>query len=183
MAISHDHVDHTGDWLPEGGVMAFLSRNSDVLMYLPPNVSYSSILAVQATGARTQLVNQPMEICQGVNLTGAMGGGIILEQSIVLDTPKGLVVITGCAHQGVVAAVQKAKELLGKEVYIVFGGFHLLDLTDDQVLAIIQQLKDLGVKKVGPSHCTGDRAIQLFQEAWGPDFLQVGVGNVSIPLD
>ena len=125
MVISHNHYDHTGDWRPDGGVFSFLSRNSKVMIYLPPSVPPGPIAALQAVGASTQIVNTPLEICKCVHLTGPMTGEAV-EQSLILDTPKGLVVITGCAHQGVVQAVRKAKDMLGKKVYFVMGGFHLL---------------------------------------------------------
>ena len=182
VVISHNHADHTGDWQEAGGVLSFLGRNSNVSMYLPPSVPAGPIQIVEAKGARTQVVNEPMEICDRAHLTGPMTGAAV-EQSIVLDTPKGLVVITGCAHQGVVQAVRKAKDMLGKEVYLVMGGFHLLDMSDSQVQSIIQQFRDLGVRRVGPSHCTGERAIELFRRAYGRDFVPIGVGRVSMPAE
>lgn len=179
MVISHNHSDHTGNWRPDGGVFSFLSRNSKVTIYLPPSVPPNPIKAVQAVGASTQVVNAPLEICKGVHLTGPMTGEAV-EQSLILDTPKGLIVITGCAHQGVVQAVRKAKDMLGKNVYFVMGGFHLLGLSDSQVQDIVQQFRDLGVEKVGPSHCTGPRAIELFRQAYGKDFVPIGVGRINV---
>jgi hypothetical protein len=107
-----------------------------------------------------------------------MGG---IEQSMVLDTPKGLVVITGCAHPGIVNIIQKAKQMLDKDIYFVFGGFHLLNDSDSQVMSKIGQFKSLGVRKVGASHCTGDRAIELFRQEYGKDFVPIGVGKLAIP--
>ena len=182
MAISHNHGDHTGDWQQAGGVLSFLARNSNVTIYLPPSVPAGPIQILKAAGARTETVNEPMEICEGVHLTGPMTGTAV-EQSLVLDTPKGLVVITGCAHQGVVQAVSKAKQMLDKDVYLVLGGFHLLNMSDSQVQDIIQQFRDLGVQKAGPSHCTGPRAIELFRQAYGADFVPVGVGRISMPVE
>jgi 7,8-dihydropterin-6-yl-methyl-4-(beta-D-ribofuranosyl)aminobenzene 5'-phosphate synthase len=82
---------------------------------------------------------------------------------------------------GIVEIVKKAKQMLNKDVYLVLGGFHLLELSDSQVQRIIQQLRDLGVRKVGPSHCTGDRAIELFKQEYREDFVPIGVGRISIP--
>ncbi|MHC4325524.1 MAG: MBL fold metallo-hydrolase, partial [Planctomycetota bacterium] len=122
VVISHNHGDHTGDWQTIGGVFSFLGRNSDVTFYLPPSVPSGPIRNVETTGARTQIVNESMQICDKVYLTGPMSGPAI-EQALVLDTPKGLVVITGCAHPGIIQIIQKAKQMLDKEVYFVFGGF------------------------------------------------------------
>ncbi|GAF90446.1 unnamed protein product, partial [marine sediment metagenome] len=68
----------------------------------------------------------------------------------------GLIVITGCAHPGIVNIVKKAKELLTSEVYLVLGGFHLCWMNLSQVKRIIDGVKEEGVKKVAPSpifHC------------------------------
>jgi 7,8-dihydropterin-6-yl-methyl-4-(beta-D-ribofuranosyl)aminobenzene 5'-phosphate synthase len=180
VVISHNHGDHTGDWQTIGGVFSFLGRNSDVTLYLPPSVPSGPIRNVEATGASTQIVNEPIQLCECVHLTGPMGSTI--EQSMVLDTPKGLVVITGCAHPGIIQIIQKAKQMLDKNVYFVLGGFHLLNDSDSQIMSKIQQFKSLGVRKCGASHCTGDRAIELFKQEYGADFVPIGVGSITIPV-
>jgi 7,8-dihydropterin-6-yl-methyl-4-(beta-D-ribofuranosyl)aminobenzene 5'-phosphate synthase len=176
MAISHNHGDHIG------GALSLLARNSNLSVYLPPSVPAGLIQNIKATGAKIRTVNESMRLCEHVHLTGPMGGRII-EQSIILQTSKGLVVITGCAHPGIVQIVQKAKEILQRDVYFVFGGFHLLNDSDSQVISKIRQLQSLGVKKVGATHCTGDRAIELFRQEYGKDFIPIGVGKLTIPLE
>jgi 7,8-dihydropterin-6-yl-methyl-4-(beta-D-ribofuranosyl)aminobenzene 5'-phosphate synthase len=87
-----------------------------------------------------------------------------------------LIVMTGCAHPGIVEIVRRAKAY--GEVYLVMGGFHLGDKSAREVDAIIAELKRLGVRQVAPCHCTGDEAIQLFRAAFGADFIQAGAGAV-----
>ena len=178
MVISHNHGDHTGNWQTNGGVLSFLARNSNILAYLPSTVPSGPIQTIKATGATTQSVYAQRQICDGVHLTGLMGG---IEQSMILETPKGLVVVTGCAHPGIVNIIQKAKQMLDKDIYFVFGGFHLLNDSDSQIMSKIDQFKSLGVRKVGASHCTGDRAIELFRQEYGKDFVPIGVGKLTIP--
>jgi len=170
IVISHNHGDHTG------GLLAFLGMNSDVLVYLPPSCSASFIQKVKETGAKVVIPDAPVEICKGVHLTGPMGTQII-EQSMIVDTAEGAVVITGCSHPGIVNIIRKSKAILSKEIHLVFGGFHLLRKSDDELKQIISEFKKLGVKKAGPTHCTGDRAIQMFKQAYGLDFEQMGVGR------
>ena len=170
VVISHNHRDHTG------GLLAFLGKNSSVSVYLPPSCSDRFVQQVKATGAKVTTTSAPVEICQHVHLTGPMGERII-EQSMVVDTAKGSVVITGCAHPGIVEIVRKSKAIRPKDVYLVFGGFHLLRKSDAEVQQIIKEFRKLGVKKAGPSHCTGDRAIQMFKQAYGADFVRMGVGR------
>jgi len=170
VVISHNHWDHTG------GLLAFLGRNSDVSVYLPPSCSDHFVQQVKGTGAKVLIPNAPLEICNGVHLTGPMGEQII-EQSMIVDTAEGAVVITGCSHPGIVNIVRKSKTILPRDIHLVFGGFHLLRKSDVEIKQIISAFRKLGVKKAGPTHCTGDRAIQTFKEAYGPDFVQMGVGR------
>ncbi len=174
VAISHDHYDHTG------GLEAFLGRNSNVMAYLPLTVSVSLIQMAESRGATVVLPDEPVQICDGVHLV-RMRIGTLDEQFMILDTPQGLVVITGCAHPGIVPMLQKAKQLFRKDIYFVFGGFHLNSDTDSQVVSKIQQIQSLGVQKVGPSHCTGEVAIELFEQEFGGDFVPMGIGPVTIP--
>lgn len=171
VAISHNHGDHTG------GLFSFLKENNEVIVYLPVSFPDEFFRRVEKVGAKAVAVDKPVEIGKDVSLTGEMGGRI-KEQSLILNTNRGLVVITGCAHPGIVKIVKKAKEILDKKIYLVFGGFHLLEKSEGEVKEIIDQFKDLGVLKVGATHCTGDRAIELFKEAYGKNFVQMGVGRV-----
>lgn len=73
---------------------------------------------------------------------------------------------------------QQAGEVSGKPSALVMGGFHLSAASPDSIQAIIDALRTLGVQRVAPSHCTGDRAMDLFQSAYGPDFVISGCGRV-----
>lgn len=171
IVISHDHGDHTG------GLTEVLGNNPDVSVYLPVSFPKDFSDGIQAKHAKPVRVNEPVAICRAAYLTGEMGDQI-KEQSLILDTEKGLVIITGCSHQGIVNILERAKENHHKDIYLVFGGFHLLRHSDAQVSEIIQKFKSLGVKKCGATHCTGDKAIALFKEAYGEDFVPMGVGKV-----
>jgi len=171
IVISHNHGDHTG------GLQSVLEKNPNVTVYFPASVAHEFTGRVERAGARVIAVDEPQEICKDVYLTGEMGDQI-KEQSLVLDTPKGLVIVTGCSHQGIVNILKKAKEILNKDIYLVFGGFHLMRHSDEQVKEIIQEFKILGVKQCGATHCTGDRAIALFKAAFGENYVQMGVGKV-----
>ncbi len=163
IVLSHAHPDHTGVLLP------FLVRDEEAKVYSPFDwpEQYIPSTAVRA----------PLEICKNVYLTGAMGNSPV-EQALVLNTEDGLVVVSGCAHTGVVSMVEKAKEMLDRPVDLVCGGFHLLNMSDAQVREVIAKLKALGVKRVGATHCTGEKQIALIREAYGTDFVPLGVGRV-----
>lgn len=171
VAISHNHGDHTG------GLSSFLTVNNGVTVYIPVSFPQQFFNGVEQKGAKTIRVDKPVEICKDVFSTGEMGIQI-KEQALVLNTNKGLVVITGCAHPGIVDIVKRAKEVMDKNIYLVFGGFHLVNKPEGEVREIINQFRDLGVMKVGATHCTGDNAIKLFKEAYGENFIRMGAGKV-----
>jgi 7,8-dihydropterin-6-yl-methyl-4-(beta-D-ribofuranosyl)aminobenzene 5'-phosphate synthase len=176
VVISHDHYDHTGSLVP------FLKKKSDVSVYLLTSFRDVLFQEVKQTGAKIVSIQAPVEICENVHTTGEMGDQI-KEQTLILDTSQGLVVITGCAHPGIVEIVKKAKQILNKDINLVFGGFHLMQTPAAQVKEIIADFRELGVKKVGATHCTGDDAIQMFREEWGENFVELGVGRkISITL-
>jgi len=100
------------------------------------------------------------------------------EQALVIDTTRGLVVITGCAHPGVETMVLAAKRAFKEEIYLVLGGLHLGGKSSAQVEQIIKELQRIGVQHVAPCHCTGDQAIAQFKQAFGEDFIRVGTGAI-----
>jgi 7,8-dihydropterin-6-yl-methyl-4-(beta-D-ribofuranosyl)aminobenzene 5'-phosphate synthase len=171
LAFSHNHGDHTG------GVSDFLKKNSTLKVFLPYSFAYEFVRDIELKGAEVISVKGPQEIQTNVYLTGELGKGI-KEQALVLNTSKGLVIITGCAHPGIVEMVKKAKEIMNRPVYLVMGGFHLLDMKDQEIKKILEQFKALGVQKVGPAHCTGDGAIGLFKEAYKENYIPLGTGKV-----
>ncbi|MBN2431259.1 MAG: MBL fold metallo-hydrolase [Acidobacteria bacterium] len=177
VVLSHNHGDHTG------GLFPFLAKKAKVTVYLPESFPAEFCTRVINAGARLERVGEPIQICPGVWSTGDMGTAIH-EQSLILDTPPGLVVITGCSHPGIVDIVKRAREVLKRDVYMVFGGFHLMQHSPQQLQDITAVFRQLGVRKCGPTHCTGDKAIAAFREAYGDDYVTMGVGRVvTIPVD
>jgi 7,8-dihydropterin-6-yl-methyl-4-(beta-D-ribofuranosyl)aminobenzene 5'-phosphate synthase len=106
-----------------------------------------------------------------MTLTGEVAGDV-REQSLVVETSRGLVILTGCAHPSVTAMAAAAKAVRNGPVDLVLGGFHLLQSTPAEVEAVIRKLRDLGVRRVAPIRCTGDDAIARFRSAYGADFVE-----------
>jgi 7,8-dihydropterin-6-yl-methyl-4-(beta-D-ribofuranosyl)aminobenzene 5'-phosphate synthase len=170
VVISHVHGDHVG------GLTGFLEENDAVTVYLPQSFPENIKNVTKEAGAELIQVHGPVEICEHVCSTGELGDWIE-EQSLVIETSRGLVVITGCAHPGVVNIVRQAKELAGGEVYLVLGGFHLGSVSAAEIAGIVEDFRQLGVQKAAPCHCSGDVARSLFEEVYGADFIPVGVGS------
>jgi 7,8-dihydropterin-6-yl-methyl-4-(beta-D-ribofuranosyl)aminobenzene 5'-phosphate synthase len=170
VVISHEHGDHTG------GLFDLLEMNSNASVFLPYSFSYNFVRKVESYGAKTIAVKNPVEICKDVYLCGEMGGRI-KEQSLAINTKKGLIIICGCSHPGIINIIKKFKETLNKDVYQVLGGFHLMNKTEPEMNEIIDQMKIMGVKKCSATHCTGKKQIQMIKEAFGDHFISMGVGR------
>lgn len=169
IVLSHIHTDHTA------GLWDFLKENNRVIVYLPQSFPDTFKEKAKMRSEDVVSVRKPVKIGTKTWSTGELGAGI-KEQSLVIDTKKGLVIITGCAHPGIANIVKFVKKYFNKDIYLVLGGFHLIAYNEKQIKKIVTQLKVLGVKKVGPSHCTGEKAIDLFREQWGKDFFDLGCG-------
>ena len=101
------------------------------------------------------------------------------DQALAASLPgKGLVVITGCAHAGIINTVRHAQKITGVEkLYAVIGGFHLMDADDRRIEATAEALKGLDPAIVRPGHCTGQKAICRLQEALGERCQPLAVGD------
>lgn len=170
IVISHIHYDHVG------GLSGFLKENSNVTVYLPKYLPESIKEDVRESGAELLEIHEPTAICENAYSTGELGRWII-EQSLIIDTEKGLVLVTGCAHPGVVDIVRTAKMQIKKDVYLVLGGFHLCWMNPFQIKEIVEGVKKEGVTMVAPCHCSGDQARSLFEKAYEDNFILVGVGK------
>jgi 7,8-dihydropterin-6-yl-methyl-4-(beta-D-ribofuranosyl)aminobenzene 5'-phosphate synthase len=175
--LSHIHGDHTG------GLAAFLARSPHVQVVVPAAFPVSFLQPVSARGARVTTVTAGGPIMAGVHSTGQFADGIV-EQAMIVETEKGLVVVTGCAHPGIARIAERASRFTGQKIHLLMGGFHLGGTQSSEIDSIIERLKSLGVEKVAPSHCTGASAIARFRQAWGEDFVEGGLGAViELPLE
>jgi 7,8-dihydropterin-6-yl-methyl-4-(beta-D-ribofuranosyl)aminobenzene 5'-phosphate synthase len=101
------------------------------------------------------------------------------DQSLVLDTEKGLVLILGCAHSGMINIINHVVDKTGKgKFYVVLGGTHLDFLTPEQLEESTQSLKKMNIEKIGVSHCTGMRAAFRLHQEFGDRFFYGCVGSV-----
>lgn len=174
LMISHQHWDHTG------GIYAILSANRNLRVCVPSSFSAHFKSDMKRYGAKIIEVKKAREILPGFFTTGELEG-ILPEQAALFRTSAGTVVITGCAHPGIVSIVETAKKILPEnKIALVMGGFHLLHDSDDDILQIIARFKDSGVRYAAASHCSGQKARNLFAREYGDHFIYLGTGSEII---
>lgn len=101
------------------------------------------------------------------------------DQSLILDTNKGIILILGCAHSGMINIINHVINKMGKEKFhVILGGTHLDFLTPEQLEESITSLKKMEVEKIGVSHCTGLRAAFRLHQEFGERFFYGCVGSV-----
>ena len=98
------------------------------------------------------------------------------ETALVLETERELVLISGCAHVGVLSMAGRVSRLFGRPVTAFLGGTHLVNAEDRRIEGTCTLLRELGVKRLGACHCSGERAVAYFQENF-PGFFQNHVGS------
>ncbi|MEJ2167649.1 MAG: MBL fold metallo-hydrolase [Desulfobacterales bacterium] len=171
VVLSHIHGDHVG------GLDGFLRQNSKVAVYLPATFPLELKESLTRVGVKMIEVNDPVMICSGVYSTGVLGSWI-KEQALMISTKTGIIVITGCAHPGIVNILKVAKELIEDKILLVMGGFHLGAESKPNLEEIISDFSKMGVERVGPCHCSGDPARRMFKQAYGNGYMNVGVGRL-----
>ncbi len=176
VVLSHIHPDHTG------GLAGFLEKNPNVTVYLPVSFPKKFKDNVRDHGARIIEVRESLQICENVYSTGRLGKWI-KEQSLIIRTDKGLIIVIGCAHSGIVNIVSTAKELIKDDILLVMSGFHLEWETKGRIEKIISTFKQLGVRCVGPCHCSGHKARSLFEKHFGSNYINTGAGKVITLAD
>lgn len=156
---------------------------------------------LESRGARFNLSGRPVRISEHAMTTGEIPSTVeyedvennlfvkesgVLRQdpladdlALIVDTEFGLIVILGCAHRGIVNTLHHARNLTGKElVYAAIGGTHLFRASGERIEKTIADLNDMGVQRLGVSHCTGFRASARLAQAFPDAFFLNNAGSV-----
>lgn len=100
------------------------------------------------------------------------------EIALGLVTSKGLVVIVGCSHVGIVNILQTITDRTGLPIYSVLGGTHLVEADADRLQRTAEDFLRLGLKEVAVSHCTGEQGVALLKSEFETGFIRNHTGNV-----
>jgi 7,8-dihydropterin-6-yl-methyl-4-(beta-D-ribofuranosyl)aminobenzene 5'-phosphate synthase len=171
IVLSHNHFDHTD------GLISFLNANPDVKVILPSAFPSDFKHEISQLASAVVETDGPYTVCEKAWTTGVLGSGI-KEQGLCIETSDGVVVITGCAHPGIVQMMSAVNEIVNTPIYAAMGGFHMFGDTAGNITDVIADLKTLGIQKVGPCHCSGSLTRQLMNEHFGDGYMLTGVGAV-----
>ncbi len=158
---------------------------------------------LESLGARFKLGTELVEVGTGVYLTGEVPRKSAFEKgdsnmamitddgqriqpdplrddlSLLVDTGKGLVVVLGCAHAGMINILNYAMEQLGKErIFAVIGGTHLGFSSDRQFEETLKFIDEYNIEHIGVSHCTGLEKASRLHARLGERFFFGTVGAV-----
>lgn len=182
IVISHRHLDHTGGLLSVVGILP------KATVFLPETIPEMQ-QQLQMLKIKNIIVNMPKKIGKGLFLTGKMnkrvGVGIdrsawereVGEQALIISAPPGMIIVAGCSHPGIIDVISRSKQLLHRPVYLVIGGFHSLPQTIVGMSEVVEKFRAMGVRKVGPAHCTPEKVKAFFKTAYGVNYITMGAGK------
>ena len=127
-------------------------------------------------------VTENVEVAPGFHLIllkGPWGVDLeVMEVSLAIDTPEGIVLVVGCSHPTLEKVVDAARSLSTKPIHLIVGGTHLLPAKPDEIRRIALRLRDeLKVDYIAPVHCTGEAAFGLLREAFADRYVYAGLGT------
>ncbi|MBN1190358.1 MAG: MBL fold metallo-hydrolase [Dehalococcoidales bacterium] len=149
---------------------------------------------LESLGARFVLSEKPVNIADGIITTGeipmiteyeAIDPGLYVKEdgvfqpdqllddrAIIVKTARGLVIILGCAHRGMINTIYHAREITGvNEIYAVIGGSHLVSATEECLWQSIAAIRELEVQKLALCHCTDLPVISVLAQEFGENFI------------
>ncbi len=169
--ISHAHWDHTG------GIDSLLELNPALRLIVPSSLSPRLRQDLNTLAREVVTVGEsPQALGFGFSSTGTLAAKMP-EQALFIETREGAVVVTGCAHPGIVTIATRATEQSGTNIALLAGGFHLYEEPPAAIDAIAHALLALGVRQIMPTHCTGDPGLVGLRAAFGERFITGGNGQ------
>jgi len=191
LIFSHGHYDHTGGF-------KFLKLFEGTRVIAHPHCFYPKYKGNKYIGFPKdtnniicELKEKPTKITKNVYFLGQIPGerdqlgeyikdnirhkDFLLDDSALAITDKNrLIIVSGCAHSGIVNIVKYAKGLFKAKEIIVIGGFHMLKYPDEKINKVIEKLKKLNVTEIFPGHCTGENAIRKLLASFKGERLHSG---------
>ncbi|ASQ90791.1 hypothetical protein CHL67_07540 [Prosthecochloris sp. GSB1] len=157
VVLSHNHGDHTG------GLETVLELKPGLPVHVCPDAGADLEERIAAAGGRVVRTSPGMTIRKGIRTTGsipaAYKGGPMPEQALVLDTPSGTSVVTGCSHPGLGTILEEASRISESASFrMVLGGFHWRDFSPGEAEREALGLERWNIGEIAPLHCSGEPA-------------------------
>jgi len=208
IVISHGHYDHTGGLSnvlniaskakiylhPAATEPKFSKKFSGA-----KSIGISDFAKKAIQGRDVIWTATPVQLFPGIAVTGQVprinnfedvGGAFFLDenyqksdellddQTLFIESAKGLIVVFGCAHSGVVNTLDYISKSTGQnKIYAVIGGMHLVNASRIRIANTIEAFKKYEIQNIVPLHCTGQDAVENFKNAFGDKCLSLGTGE------
>ncbi len=169
--ISHWHGDHHGTI---GRVLPLLKKSIPIYV---PSGGASEVTVIENAGGVTSVCSRPVEFKEGVMSTGEVGYGIREHSMLVNVKGKGLVILTGCSHPGIINIIKRAQQVSGVDkIYAHIGGLHIFSTSEGT--RVVEFMRKVDVKLASPCHCTGINARNAIKKIMGERYVKNGSGKV-----
>lgn len=170
VVVSHEHPDHVS------GLTYVSGLHENLTLYTP---LYESTMSWTSDFSQIEVADTA-EISTGISIIGRGLDGALdyNEQALVINVENlGLVVLVGCSHPGVDNIVSKVMDDLNVgDIYMVLGGFHMLNENQDTISSTIDALIDMGVQNIYPIHCSGQNTIDYVELNYPANYGDAAVG-------
>lgn len=206
-ALSHAHYDHAGGmprFFKDNEKALFYLRETTAENCYHKNIIFHRYIGIpkhvlRDYSDRIKFVSGDYELMEGVYLIPHKTQGLEAigkretmyqrtargwkpddfshEQSVVVDTAKGLLIINCCSHGGAVNIINEIKATFpDKHIYGIIGGFHLFNKSTEHIKNVAKNISDTNVEFVCTGHCTKERAYAILKEELGDRACQLRVG-------
>ncbi|MGH4117637.1 MBL fold metallo-hydrolase [Clostridium sp.] len=176
-AIEGNNYKYLGNSFEEG----YIHKNNIAIKYIKQDIFYITENVMVFTNFKRnndfELPNKRFQIKQDEKyLLDDFSDEIVL----VLKDKRGLFVVVGCSHVGIVNILETIIERTGLPIYGIVGGTHLVEADEQRLNKTIDFLKEKDIKIIGVSHCTGEKAAEEIKRQFGDEFLYNNTGNIIV---
>ena len=169
--ISHWHGDHCG------ALSQVLPLIKHAVPVYVPSADTFGMREIESVNGKPVVCSQPTEFMEGLMSTGEIPISVSEHSLIINVREKGLVVLVGCSHPGIINILKRAKQVSGiDKVHGVTGGFHISGTNVG--LRVGEFLKELKVEMASPCHCTGYDARNGIAKVMGEKYVKNGSGKI-----
>lgn len=152
--------------IPTASYRAVMSRPSDLIESPEPTEIVPGMIVTGAIPRKNTFEDVPELFFLDPECTEP--DLMIDEQALLIETPRGWTVITGCGHAGLINTLNYTRDLIGDgSIACVIGGLHLFCASTDRINATIENLRAFDVERIAPCHCTGFEATGALQRELG----------------